>query len=200
MSKTSLSLSSARAALLVYVLAAVLIALDQASKLWAVTLPFRLPQPALEPWLYFTYVHNDGAAFSFLSGQRWLLSAIALGVSVWIVIYERRLQARHPLHLAGLACILAGALGNVMDRIRLGYVIDFLDLHHGGRNIWPIFNVADICINLGVALLILYFWTHPEVKPDSAQSAPADPASAETKEEENKESQVSQTQSPAEPQ
>lgn len=178
MPKITYSLSSRQSALLVYSLMLVLLILDQVTKLWTVqNLPFAIPQPAIEPWLYFTHVHNDGAAFSFMRGQRWPLSLIALGVAAWIVVYERRLKHRHPLHLVGLACILSGALGNVMDRIRLGYVIDFLDLHYGGRNIWPIFNVADICINIGVALLILYFWFHPDNQSD--KQAEESPASSE---------------------
>lgn len=161
--KKHLSLKSWQAALLCYGLALFLLGLDQASKWWVYhDLPFGIPQPAFEPWLYFTHVHNDGAAFSMLRGKKWILSLIALGVSLWVVQYERRLKFRHPIHLAGLACILAGALGNVIDRLRLGFVVDFLDLHHAGRNIWPIFNVADICINLGVGLLIFYFWRIPE--------------------------------------
>ena len=188
MKKASLSFSSGRAALLVYGLVLVLLAADQLTKWWTVQyLPFAVPQPAIEPWLYFTHVHNDGAAFSFMRGQRWPLSLIALGVATWIIVYERRLTQRHPLQLTGLACILSGALGNVIDRIRLGYVIDFLDLHSGGRNIWPIFNVADICINLGVGLLILYFWLYPETSDeqtkdlaDTARAAKAEKPDEET--------------------
>lgn len=163
---------------LVYGLAACLFSLDQLSK-WLVIehLPFGQPRAVIEPWLYFTHVHNIGAAFSLLEGQKLWLSAIALGVAGWIVWYERRLQVRHPMHLAALACILAGALGNLCDRLRIGHVVDFVDLHSGGRNIWPIFNVADICINIGVVLLILYFWRYPE--PKEERSLPTPEASIE---------------------
>lgn len=155
-----------------YLLALVLIGLDQWSKLQVVKhLQFGQSVPAFEPWLYWTYVRNTGAAFSMLSGQKWLLSLIALAVSGWIVVYARGLQEKSWLQLSALACILAGALGNVIDRLRLGYVVDFMDLHYAGRNIWPIFNVADICINLGVGLLILYFLTHPEPKEAEARVA-----------------------------
>ena len=57
-------------------------------------------------------------------------------------------------------------------RLRIGHVVDFLDLHSGGRNIWPIFNVADICINIGVVLLILYFWRYPEPKEERSLPTP----------------------------
>lgn len=172
-------LSHRNSVALFYLLALVLLGLDQATKLWVMdTLPFGQPNPAIEPWLYFTHVHNDGAAFSILRGQKWILSAIALGVSAWIAVHHWRLPAPSRAQVAGLAFVWAGAVGNVIDRLRLGYVIDFLDLHWQGRNIWPIFNVADICINIGVALLILYFWTHPEEQTD-AQDSKVEPTQEE---------------------
>jgi signal peptidase II len=157
--------SDSQGTLIVYGLAALLFGLDQLSKALVLShLSFRVPYPVLEPWLYFTHVYNIGAAFSMFEGQKFLLSGIALAVAGWIIWHERRLQERHPLHLAALGCILAGALGNVADRLRLGHVVDFIDIHNAGGNIWPIFNVADMCINLGVGLLVLYFWRYPESK------------------------------------
>lgn len=165
--------SSLLAALPAYGTAALLFGLDQFTK-WqiAATMPFRSSRPLLGEWLYLTHVHNEGAAFSFLDGQKLVLSVIALAVIAAIVVYERRLKQKSPLQLAALGCILAGSLGNLTDRLRLGHVIDFLDLHAKGRNIWPIFNVADMCINLGVVLLVLYFWRHPE-PPALAAGGPA---------------------------
>jgi signal peptidase II len=149
------------AALPVYGLAALLFALDQLSKSWiASRLPLGASQPWLGDWLYLTHVQNQGAAFSLFDGQKLVLSTIALLVIAGIVVYERRLQQRSWLQLAAMGCILAGAIGNLTDRLRLGHVVDFFDLHVHGRNIWPIFNVADISINLGVALLILFYWRH----------------------------------------
>ncbi len=159
--------------LVMYLCAAILLGLDQWSKFWVVeNLAFGQSVPALEPWLFFTYVRNTGAAFSILTGQKWLLSLIAIGVSLWLVFYAHSLKQRQLVHLLSLAAILAGALGNLTDRLRLGYVVDFFDLHHAGRNIWPIFNVADICINLGVALLILYFLLYPEEEEAAAEEKP----------------------------
>lgn len=154
-----------------YGTAAVLFGLDQWSK-WSIqqNLPFRMSKPLAGDWLYLTHVHNEGAAFSLLDGQKLGLSLIALTVMGAIVFYERRLKQRHRLQLIALGCILAGALGNLTDRLRLGHVVDFLDLHAHGRNIWPIFNVADISINLGVALLVLYFWRSSE---SNGAAAPA---------------------------
>lgn len=153
-----------------YLFAFVLLCLDQWSKYWVVNhLTFGQAVPVLEPFLFYRYVTNEGAAFSILTGQKWLLSAIAGGVSLWILFYASRLKQRQPLHLLSLAAILAGALGNLIDRLRFGHVIDFVDLHYKGGNIWPIFNVADMCINLGVALLILYFLLYPEEEQAAAK-------------------------------
>jgi signal peptidase II len=101
-------------------------------------------------------VYNPGAAFSFLSDaagwQRWFFIAIAFAASVWIVYLLRR----HPdqtLFCLALSLVLAGALGNVIDRILFGAVVDFLDFHAYGWH-WPAFNVADSAITCGAALLI----------------------------------------------
>jgi signal peptidase II len=102
--------------------------------------------------------HNRGAAFSLLDGasgwQRWAFSALAAGVSVALVIWLRRLERRANLLAAGLALILAGALGNVLDRLRLGFVIDFLQVHWQ-QHYFPAFNVADSAITVGAGCLLL---------------------------------------------
>jgi signal peptidase II len=101
-------------------------------------------------------VYNAGAAFSFLSDaagwQRALFIAIALIASAWIVYLLRKYPQQRLFALA-LALVLAGAVGNVIDRIRIGAVIDFLDFHALGYH-WPAFNVADSAITCGAALLI----------------------------------------------
>ena len=101
--------------------------------------------------------HNTGAAFSFLrdaSGwQRWLFTGIgvvAAGAIVWMLIAH----AGQKLFSFALACILGGAVGNVIDRLRLGYVVDFLDFHYADLH-FPAFNLADSAISVGVALLLL---------------------------------------------
>lgn len=101
-------------------------------------------------------VYNPGAAFSFLSDaagwQRWFFIAIAFAASVWIVYLLRRYPGQTLFCLA-LSLVLAGALGNVIDRILFGAVVDFLDFHAYGWH-WPAFNVADSAITCGAALLI----------------------------------------------
>ena len=106
-----------------------------------------------------TCMHNVGAAFSFLASasgwQRWLFIGLAGVVSIGIIIWLIRLpRGTHALLAAGLALVLGGALGNVIDRIRLGYVIDFIHFHWD-RAYFPAFNVADSAITVGAACLLL---------------------------------------------
>jgi signal peptidase II len=111
------------------------------------------------PVLDITRLHNTGAAFSFLAGasgwQRWFFIGLGVVVSSVILIWLRRLPARGQHLLAsGLALILGGALGNVIDRVQWGYVVDFIHVHYE-RWYFPAFNVADSAITVGAALLIL---------------------------------------------
>ncbi len=100
--------------------------------------------------------YNPGAAFSFLAGadgwQRWLFAGIAVGASAWIVYLLYRFPQQR-LFCAALALILGGALGNLVDRVLFGLVVDFLDFHAFGWH-WPAFNLADSAITCGAALLL----------------------------------------------
>lgn len=132
--------------------------LDQATKAWiaaSLSLYERIP---LLPSLDIIRVHNRGAAFSFLSSaagwQRWFFTALALAVSVAILLWLRRMPGGQRRLAAGLALVLGGALGNLWDRLRFGYVVDFIDVYYGSWH-WPAFNVADSAISVGAALLIL---------------------------------------------
>ena len=102
-------------------------------------------------------VHNRGAAFSFLSDasgwQRWFFTVLGL-VAAGVIIWMLRSHAGQRLFSFAVSCILAGALGNVMDRLLYGYVVDFLDFHWRGMH-FPAFNVADSAITIGAACLIL---------------------------------------------
>lgn len=102
--------------------------------------------------------HNPGAAFSFLSNesgwQRWFFSAIALVVSIGIIVWMKRLAPTQTLLAIALALILGGAMGNLWDRMTLGYVVDFIDVYYGQSH-WPAFNLADSAIFLGAVLLVL---------------------------------------------
>jgi signal peptidase II len=111
------------------------------------------------PFLELTLLYNTGAAFSFLAGasgwQRWFFIALGMTVSLGILLWLRTLEARrHALLAAGLSLIFGGALGNVIDRIWHGYVIDFIHFHWRQWE-FPAFNVADAAITVGAAFLIL---------------------------------------------
>lgn len=111
---------------------------------------------AVMPFFNLVLAHNTGAAFSFLSNagglQRWLFSAIAIVASVWIIWLLRNHQSEKLFSFA-LAVILGGALGNLIDRIAYGYVVDFLDFYWGNYH-FAAFNLADSAITCGAALLI----------------------------------------------
>lgn len=102
------------------------------------------------------YTRNTGAAFGTFQSGGLLFVAVAIVVSVGILVYYRRVQASGLVVRVALALILGGALGNVVDRVRLGYVVDFIDLHW-----WPVFNLADSAIVVGVVLLSLYALLRP---------------------------------------
>lgn len=139
-----------------YGLAALVAVLDQASKAWVLSV--FAPHERLEvlPFFNLVLVFNPGASFSFLADaggwQRWFFIVLALGISAWLVVLLRR-HARENLMATGLALVLGGAGGNVIDRLRFGAVVDFLDFHVAGWH-WPAFNVADTAITSGVMLLL----------------------------------------------
>ena len=132
--------------------------LDQWSKI-AIDGSMRLYESiALIPGFNLTYVHNTGAAFSFLSEaggwQRWFFAAMAFVISVVLTIWLYRLKKHETLLAVALALVLGGAIGNLIDRLAYGYVIDFLDVYYQTRH-WPAFNIADSAISVGVFLMLL---------------------------------------------
>lgn len=139
-------------------LSAAVVALDQLTKWLAAALLVPNKPLVLLPVFNLTLRYNTGAAFSFLaqgSGwQRWLFVVLAVVVSVFIVLWLRRLAAHAIWEAVSLALILAGAVGNVVDRLWHGYVIDFLEFHYAAYY-WPAFNVADSAISIGVAMLLI---------------------------------------------
>ncbi|MFA6162072.1 MAG: signal peptidase II [Methylobacter sp.] len=131
--------------------------LDQASKL-AVDGSMKLYQSIqIMPYFNLTYVHNTGAAFSFLSEaggwQRWFFAGLALVISVVIAVWLARLKKHETMLAVALALVLGGAVGNLIDRLVYGYVIDFLDVYYQDWH-WPAFNIADSAITLGVVLML----------------------------------------------
>jgi signal peptidase II len=139
-------------------LSLVVVVLDQWSKYWIVA-NFR-EYEVLTVWPVFnlTLVYNTGAAFSFLSDaggwQRWFFVTVAVLVSLVMVFWLARLQPRERWTALGLALIVGGAVGNLIDRVVLGKVVDFLQWHWQDWY-WPSFNLADSAITLGVILLLI---------------------------------------------
>ena len=111
----------------------------------------------VNPFLSWTYLQNTGAAFSFLAGggmmQKSFLLLVSVLVSIWIVIWTQRTPSIYRQKLSGQFLLLSGAVGNLIDRVQYGFVIDFIDIH-ANSFYWPVFNVADSLIFVGVALLI----------------------------------------------
>ena len=139
-------------------LAVVVVILDQLSKYIAST-SLEMHQPiAVMPMFNWTLMHNPGAAFSFLANesgwQRWFFSVIAVVVSAVIVLWIKRLEQHEKWQAIALALILGGALGNVIDRIWLGYVVDFIQVYYQ-QWYFPAFNIADSAISIGVAMIII---------------------------------------------
>lgn len=110
---------------------------------------------AVTEWLNLTYVKNTGAAFSMFSNlPPWVFVLLGVGVSIGIVVWLRRNLYGQTLVAVAVCLILGGALGNVIDRVRHGFVVDFIDFHIGTWH-YAAFNVADVAISLGAGLLIL---------------------------------------------
>ena len=141
----------------IYGLIAVIVALDQWSK-WAIKTSFNLYQskPVIQDLLHFTYVTNDGMAFglSFPGGKHVLLIMTIL-LTGFIVGFLWKEKNGHPLIKYGLALILSGAIGNLIDRLLYGKVVDFLDLMIGNFH-WYIFNIADSSVTIGMILFIIH--------------------------------------------
>lgn len=145
-------------------LAGTIIVLDQLTKAWIVAM-FRLGDAvAVASFFNLVFVFNAGASFSFLADaggwQKWFFIALAFGISGWLVVMLRQ-HAADRLLASALSLILGGALGNVIDRLRFGAVVDFLDFHWAGIH-FPAFNVADSAISVGVVLMLLHQFTHKE--------------------------------------
>lgn len=141
--------------ILMLVSAAVLIGIDQWVKGWTVLHLAEGEQTALLPgFVEFLRVHNYGAAWSQFSGMRWFLVALPTALVAMLVIFYVRGNVRHPVGCVGIAVTAAGGIGNLIDRIRLGYVIDMFNFQFIS---YPVFNVADICVVGGVIVLAAYY-------------------------------------------
>ena len=141
-----------------YLLALVVIGLDQWTKgLASDQLSYGRPVEVFS-WFNLTLQHNTGAAFSFLSDaggwQRWFFTVIAVVISIALVIWLFLAQRGQWLLALSLGLILGGAIGNLWDRVALGYVVDFISVHYGGWY-FPAFNIADSAITVGAGCMLL---------------------------------------------
>ena len=145
---------------MIYIISILTFMLDQVAK-WYVRSHFRLGEsvPVVPDVFHWTYIVNHGAAFGVLMNQRWILLLVVV-LLLGAMYVGRKKLARSPLYARiGTGTLLGGALGNAWDRLYLGGVVDFFDFR-----VWPIFNIADIGICIGVPLLILYFWSYESQK------------------------------------
>ena len=156
--------------MLKYLWISVLVAIaDQATKWVANTqLDYHVAVPVL-PYFEWFLSYNQGAAFSFLAGaggwQRWFFLILASIISIVLVIWIKKLEPQEKLTAISLCLILGGAIGNIIDRAYLGYVIDFIQVWLGSYP-WPAFNIADSAISVGAVLLILGGLLQPKPSTD----------------------------------
>lgn len=143
-----------------YLIALVVLILDQASKYYFNT-TFELHETVdvIPPVLNWTLAYNYGAAFSFLADaggwQKWFFAILGLAVSAFIIIYLRQIPKSAKVLAMGLALVLGGAIGNVIDRFVHGYVIDFIHVHYADVWHYPVFNIADMAIMGGMGLVVV---------------------------------------------
>ena len=159
-----------------YLLALIIVAIDQLTK-WSVQarLPLNnVPVPAIGRFLYLTHTRNTGGAFSLFQAGNSMFIVVA-GLAIVALVYAYHKMKRSDLLVtAALALAFGGAIGNLIDRVRFGYVVDFFDIQAGtGRSIWPIFNVADSAITVGIVLLAGHFlFAKPPSEPEAVAEQP----------------------------
>ncbi len=144
--------------LIALAVAALLIVVDQLTKAWVVkSLPFGEPVAIIKGVLNFTYIHNDGAVFGSLSGKPEIFNTVTVAVVIAALFCMLIGKFKNNWLKWTTALIISGGIGNLIDRFRLGYVIDFIDVKCFGE-LWKwIFNIADCCVVIGCIMLIIYF-------------------------------------------
>jgi signal peptidase II len=142
-----------------WIVAAVILLVDQLSKWW-ITGPLHLPEMAavdVLPIFRLQWVPNHGVSMGFLvadsAAQRWALTLVTAAIAAFVAFWLSR--ERRTMDSVALGLVLGGAAGNILDRVRLGYVTDFLNIHFGAWSPFLVFNIADAAISVGVALLVL---------------------------------------------
>ena len=157
--------------------AILVVLLDQATKEW-VRGAFSLHEslPVVPGFFHLTYIRNTGAAWGMFSGQNLALAVLAFAMLVALVLFRRQFLPPGRVHRVALGLLCGGIVGNLFDRLRLDYVVDFLDFFHRGWH-FPAFNVADsaICVGVGIYVLGTLLVQAPEAVPERGQppEAPA---------------------------
>jgi signal peptidase II len=152
----------------VFGVAVLVLVVDQLSKYWVRThlipgVPYD-PLPFLRPIFSFTYVTNVGAAFGLFPQLKWLYPLINLAIISFILVSYKHLPTRFGLVRLSLGLELGGAVGNLVDRLVRGQVVDFIDTNFWPLHEWPVFNVADSAVSVGVFLLVCFLLLYPEEK------------------------------------
>lgn len=165
------------------VAAGVVLVLDQLTKAWIVAnITSRGPQEIIEGFARLRYTENTGAAFGLFQGWTGLLSILAGVVVVAIIVSAQRVSNGTRTSMLALGLVTGGAIGNLVDRVRLGYVVDFIEVYAARVDLnnrvytFPVFNVADSAISIGVILLLLTLFMHKDEPAVASVDAPA-PAS-----------------------
>ena len=164
--------------LAVWIAALAVFALDRWTKAWAVSELAQVhTKPLFGDWMRLTYVRNTGVAFGLGAGQGLPFAAITAAALLLVVVLALQSRSRTWLRSIALGCVIGGAAGNLLDRVRWGSVVDFLDFGFG-RNMFPVFNAADSAITVGVALFAwtLLFGHDAHEAPHESHSGPRDPA------------------------
>ena len=150
-------------------LSTVVVSVDQATKFWIQSrMSYGESVPVISDVFHITYILNPGAAFGILENKTWFFVIVALLLIAGVTYIYPRLPTDRPFLKLGAGLLTGGAVGNLIDRVRIGYVVDFFDFR-----IWPIFNVADICIVCGVACLAYVLLTTPETSESGSESKDA---------------------------
>lgn len=136
---------------------------DQLAKAWASSaLIGQNTIPVLGQWLRFTYVQNEGVAFGLFAGQKWIFIVFSVLAVAFLLLMLKRYQKVHPVFPVALGFIIGGAVGNLIDRIRFGWVVDFIQVDFLEAIHFPVFNVADIGVTVGIFVLAALLLLLPE--------------------------------------
>lgn len=142
---------------MIYIIFIVGMLLDYFTKIWAIeTLKGQQDITVIKGYFDLSYLENRGAAFGIFQGKVYLLAAVTMVIMAVLFVMYLKTKKKTLLLTVSTALILTGAIGNLVDRLRYGFVVDFISWHWKNTYYFPTFNVADICITIGTGLLILY--------------------------------------------